>query len=336
MNEVKATIAHRYFNEPGFEDFSVSIENCIVTLKRTVQPDTITVCISGRKRIDHLRTLLFEIFDLFFIYLGSCPESKAITVNGIELECKYILDKYYPSRKYGKLLAVCDINADTITEATIQKLRSCELIPFFSLEYLLSSGYDDINIVHRIVLLLHIIEGIVSDIQRKNVTSDLQNLSKKSGKIGDHLLSVYFICKNGFFNYHRRYNCDILKPLGFSRRTFLKTATDTRNWYSHFLNDARVCNHSEKKTPITDGAIMLYFFEILLLASRIHLMEQLGLKPKDSNIKESYYQIHDWIMETKYRRNDNYKSRTYSLRKMLTDMNARVDALSKEKAVSEQ
>lgn len=328
MNNLKAILVHRYFKEPIFENFTVSIENFTVIMERTNRPEAVTVLITGRKGAEHLRKLFFEIVDLLFIYLGSCPTQEAISINGVEIDSKYILDKYSPSKKYGRLLAICDINASSLNEATLQKLRGVEATPFYSLEYILSSGYDNLNIVHRVLLLLQAMEGIVSDSQRDSVRIDLQTLSKKTGALGDHLPSVYFICKNSFFNYHRKYKCEILKLLGTSRWSFIKTATDTRNWYSHFLTDARVKNKKEKKTPLTDGAEMLYYFEILFFASRLSLCEQMGLSLKESNIKESYYRIHDWVMETKYHRDDKYKSSAYSFSKAFNDMKAKAEAIA--------
>lgn len=329
MNTLYAIIVHRYFKEPFFNGFAVSIDNCNVVIERTIRPEAVEVSITGRKGEGHLRELFFEIIDLFFMYLGSCPTPETILVNNVVLDRMYYSDRYVPSSKYGKLLAVCDISADTINDTTIQKRRNFELEPFFSLEFLLSSGYDNLNIVHRIVLFLQVMEGIVSDSQRVSVKSELQILSKKTNNPGQHSLSVYYICKNCFFCYHKKYNCEILKLLGFSRREFIKSSTDTRNWYSHYLNETREQHKIEKKTPLTDGSEMLYFFEILFFAMRIHLCGQLDVDLKENNIKESYYRIHDWIMTTKYGRDDDLKSWAYSINKAINDIEAKLDATSK-------
>lgn len=229
MNTLNAIIVHRYFKEPIFENFTVSIENCSVVMEKTNRPEAISVSIVGRKGAEHLRKLFFEIIDMLFIYLGSCPSQETISINGVEIDRKSILEKYYPSVKYGRLLALCDINASSINDTMLQKKREIEAVPLFSMEYLLSAGYDNLNVVHRLLLLLQAIEGIVSEAQRNSVLSELRKLSKKTGKLGDHLQSVYFICKKSFFNYHRKYKCEILKLLGTSRSSFIKTATDTRN-----------------------------------------------------------------------------------------------------------
>ena len=310
MNTLKAVIRHGFFKEPGFQSFSIRIEKSTVVFARSETPGDVSLVISGRKGYEKLRKLFFELFELLFIYLGHYPLILSLEYNGISADLKDLINKYHSSRRFGRLLPTCDINAETINENALLHLRALKELPLFSLEYIVSSEYDSIIITHRLLLLLQAMEGLVTQTQRASVEVALKKITGKTGKEKTHKKAVFFICRESFFGFHRKYNCEILQSLGLTKKSFLAKATDTRNVYSHFYNP------KPDEIPISQGDETIYFFEILFFATRIFLCTQLGIKLKDQNIRESYYRIHDWIMESKYHRDDNYKSWAYSLSKI--------------------
>ncbi len=58
---------------------------------------------------------------------------------------------------------------------------------------------------------------------------------------------------------------------------------------------------------------MAFFFELFFFTARIYLCKQLGLSPKEQNVKESFYRIHDWIADNRKSKNIKYKSWAYAL-----------------------
>ena len=309
MNTVKAEVNHAYFKEPWFRPFSASIENCAVTIDRTETPGNVILTISGRKGCDKLRSLFFEIYDLLFIYLGHFPSIISLEKNGENEDHKDWLNKYETSTLFGRLLPVCDVSEDTVNERALNNLRKLRRNPIFSLEYIVSKGYDGINITHRLLLLLHAMDGLVTQTQRASVEQDLKRITGTPQNKNDKKYKkvVFFICQEGFFNYHRKYKCEILSMLRLTKKTFLEKATDTRNVYSHFYIPV------SPEAPIEAGSEMAFFFELLFFTTRIYLCKQLGLSPKEQNVKESFYRIHDWIAGNQKCPNIKYKSWAYAL-----------------------
>ncbi len=321
MNIVKATISHNYFKEHLFKPFSVSVDSCDVALGETACGDTVSIDISGWKGEDKALSILFKIFDLFFIYTGNVPEIQSIEANTVIIDKEELVYNSFHKGKFGRLLSTCEIDADSINEKTIHRLDRIEYKqPLRSLEYLFSANYDKINIVHRLTLLLQAMEGIVSDADRAGILNEAHMLTQNAGGLGEHLPSVCVICKESFFDYDQKYGCEILKLLGVSPGEFLERTTDTRNWYSHFLNEDREQKKFKKKNPLTNGSEMLYYIEILFFASRVFLCKQMGVTTNETNIQESYNRIHDWIMETKYHREDGYKTWQFQLRNAISRM----------------
>lgn len=319
MNIVRATISHRYFQEPFFRPFSSVVDNSLVIMDRADTTGSVIINISGRNKSQKLKKLFFEILELLFIYLGRFPDIRCLEINGEIADQAELIRKYHPSEKYGQLLATCDINEGSISSAAIQGLRTLNKMPLYSMEYLMSRDYDDVNITHRLLLLLHIMEGLVSDQQRQSVVQDLKKLMYPSDKKRKYKVAVYYIFKRTFFYYHRKYNCEILPQLGLTRRTFLNRVTDTRDWYSHFYE------LNENQHPEKSGRNMLYYFEILFFTTRLFINQQLGVGLKERNIGESYYRIHDWIAETKAGRTDAFKSWAYSLSTMMSGMQTKIE-----------
>ena len=310
MNTIKAEIYHKYFKATRFEPFTVSIENCTVKIVRADILGNVVFSISGRKSCEKLRILFFELFELLFIYLGHYPEVVSLKRNNENENLKDLLNKYESSTLFGKLLPVCDINENSVNEAALSNLRNLRKNPLFSLEYLLSKGYDTINITHRLLLLLHAMDGFVTQAQRASIEQDLKRITGSKGKEKAYKKAVFFICQDSFFGYHKKYNCEILSELQLTRKSFLDKVTDTRNVYSHFYTPVK------PESPIEAGNEIAYFFELLFFVTRVFLCKQIGVDLREQNIKESFYRIHDWIIQNKTHKNKRYKSFAYALAAM--------------------
>lgn len=53
------------------------------------------------------------------------------------------------------------------------------------------------------------------------------------------------------------------------------------------------------------------YFEIVCYMIRLAVIDSIGTKADEENIKEFYYTVHDWILAIVYDRNDSIKSKTY-------------------------
>ena len=96
-----------------------------------------------------------------------------------------------------------------------------------------------------------------------------------------------------------------MKLLKENQFSFVETITDTRNWYSHFLDKGKKLNR------LHDGVEMQIYFEIIYYILRLMCLDRLGVLPDEAMIREYLYTVHDWILEIKYDRKDDLKSKTY-------------------------
>lgn len=71
MNTIEVKLTHKYFESHTIGAFSVTIENVEVSI--STDGNRLDLAISGRKKSTTLRKLFYDIYSLFFIYLGSFP-----------------------------------------------------------------------------------------------------------------------------------------------------------------------------------------------------------------------------------------------------------------------
>lgn len=316
MNKLEATVEHISFTFNRVERFNLKIDNTKVWLNSNYEK--LHIEIVGRKSIDKLRDLFFNIVSLIFIYLGSSPKLRELIENGQSIDVAQFCSKYTPSKQfYKKEACICLINKETLNDKTLKDFLGINKTPINSLQFLLCEAYDKIAQDHRITLLLHIIDGLVSKIDVNNTKTYLcgkypQIFNIKS--VGDYLPAVYYLCKNHFFNYHKKYKCDILNLLKVTQLKFVQISADTRNWYSHFLED------SKKPNRLRCGEEMILWFDILQYALRLMLVSKLNVPIIEEAVKEYYCILHDWIAKIKYGRDDNLKSNTYNIIKSFREM----------------
>lgn len=323
MNHLKAVIEHKIFITKRVKLFNVKIDNNQVIIYS--EYDKLYIKIDGRKAIPKLRALFFDVMSLLFIYLGSSPKPCELIENGQIFDVSKLSSKYTPSKMFYKNEAcLCPINSVTLNEEVLKRFKAIEDTPINSLQFLLCEPYDKLAQDHRITLLLHIIEGLVSKTEAKKTKNYLCAKYPQTYNIttiGKYLPVVYHLCQNYFFNYHRKFKCDILQLLKTTRLKFVQISADTRNWYSHFLEKSKKPNRLQK------GEEMMFWFDILHYAIRIMIVSTLKVSIDENVIKEYYHILHDWISNIKYGNCDNLKSNTYKTNKAFENIFLKNSAL---------
>ena len=308
MNTLFVKLKHKDIHRISVAEFKTIIDcSSIVVFS---QNNLLIITIETGKNEKEVLALFFDLFSLLFIYFGAYPIIETIEYNGEILDTSQWVGKYITRQDlFRHDLFITEINSETISQTSIDGFRKKNLIAITSLQYLTSADYVHVIADHRITLLFHIIDGICET--DKNEIAQLQaeliqryKLSSNKNEIGRYLPKVYAISKECFFNYHRKYNCEILKLLKINQYTFLRIITDTRNWNSHFLRGG-------KPDRLKKGTEMVIFFEIVQYMIRLKIANDIGIKIKEDNIKEYYYTIHDWILKVLYGREDILKSKTY-------------------------
>lgn len=320
INVLTATTSHEFFLRNPEKDINIKIENSFVTLK--IHGTNMYMEITGRKSIDKLESLLFEIFSLLFIYLGAYPKIESITANKENKDITNLLVKYNTHTIYRKeSFCLCDINSTTINESVLKKYRKINRIPISTLQYIVSEDYKSVITNHKITLMLHIIEGLVD---RNLLPSLKQELQRKMNKkdIGDFMAATYHICKSFFFNYHRKYKFDILSLLKVNQNKFLRILSDTRNWYSHYLKE------TQKPERLVDGVDIVIYFKIIYYVIRLFIMDAIQVKCDYGRVSEYFYIMHDWILEVKYAKSDPLKSNTYNINRAMKEFSEFMKSMS--------
>ena len=139
--------------------------------------------------------------------------------------------------------------------------------------------------------------------------------TKKS--IREIKVASYYMCKNYFFNYHRKYKFDILKLLKVSRKRVLDIITDTRDLYSHYLED------KDKKNRLKKGPEMAIYFNIICYVVRTYLIDQIKIKYDEERLIEYYFTLHDWILDIQEKKGQ-LKSKAYKMNEEFSKIRDRI------------
>lgn len=307
VNQITAKYTSKIFIQQKVVPFEVRISGSKVLMQSIGKE--LSIDILGRKSTQKLYELLTDLESLLFFYLGSFPRMVSLNINGDDKNISERVVKYHTSKNFLKQnLVLCDITANNISEHKIQKLKQMNQLALFSLQFLVSESYDHVITNHKMTLILHVIQGIYDN---NRCAQDKQKIKKKypaaTGAIGDYMASVYWLCNEYFFKYHRKYGCGILPLLKVNQYQLLCRLTDTRNWYSHFLAE------SKKPLRIKKGKDFIIYFEILCYAIRLAVIDKLGEQPDEKRIQEFYYTVHDWILAIMYDKDEPLKSKTYMI-----------------------
>lgn len=180
-----------------------------------------------------------------------------------------ILERYYKIRNLGR------------------KEHSMNASMFSAFFYLISEAYANINLEHRLVLLMHICDGLA--IQYCNGSK-----SNNSGNIN------IIIKKINTLKYKEG-----AALLGIDKSKAMNALGDTRNELTHYIYKANsLGSYIENQNTNTDNMVNLYAFYVLELALRITVLEIIGIQVSDE-IKEYVMNQHlDWIKLEKHLNED--------------------------------
>lgn len=301
---IRAKLQHKFFIFNNVKEFEVHIEN--VQIKLWSKAYTLFIEINGSQEIEKLKTMLFNLFSIIFLYLGSYPIILSIIVDDKELDLSELVSKYNTQPYFkSKNRAICSISEKTINDEIYRSYLELNQMPLYSMQYLFCDNYKNIIVTHRITLLLHIIDGVVPDDVIDVMKSEIKSVYDiKDRRIGDYASKVYYLCKNYFFDIDNFYNCEILSLLGITQYELIEIVSDTRNWYSHFLDE------DKKEKRLKDGLEKWIYLEIIFYSIRLLLADQIGININDDWIREYFYSIHDWISKIRGI-NKPYKSIAY-------------------------
>ena len=290
MNQYRVKLDNGNIEQYIDKNFNTKIDDCIISVIN--QNNYLEFSIEGEKTIDELSRLFFFFFSLFYIYLGAFPQIMEIEQNNSKYDISRLNRRFNTYEIFKKnVYVICNINDKNISQNTINQIRGIKKFPVYSMQALVSDAYKHILANHKILLLCHVIDGLVDkkDYNRNKYVNELNTMCQTSRKPGEYKLKVYHLCKNYFFKYYDFYNSDILNTMGLNKIDFINVISDTRNWYSHFLNDI------EKPNKLTDGKKIIIYFDIILYSLRILLLDKLGISVNLDKIKAYLRDTNNWI-----------------------------------------
>ncbi|NMB32727.1 MAG: hypothetical protein GX992_00585 [Clostridium sp.] len=313
MNILEAIMYYPFSLKSYVKQFETEIENSYLAFN--VNGQKLHIEITGFDPPEILEKLLLEIISLFFLYIGGYPKLEQLAVNNEVRDITNLKAKYSTSITFLKEASIlCNIDETTITEKVLANYRRIPHMSISSIEYLISNKYESVIADHKIVLLLHSIEGLTD----KNIYSELRaelkaTLGKKS-TVEKYKPHIYGILKNYFFNYHRRFDFGILPLLEVNGMEFLDKITKTRDWYSHYLT------YENKPERLKHGLDMTIYFYIIFFCIRAYLIDHIQVNFDEARLIEYFYTIHDYILDVKYKKDSPLKSKVYNINKGIKEM----------------
>lgn len=296
MNIVEIIAQNKY----PIKSFDTKICNCFVSVG--YNKGKIILNIKGRKSDEKIKNLALEILSMFFLYQGFYPTIERIKCNGIEHNSN-LAGKFFTSSQFKKIAhGLIEINEKTICDEVYKKFETLRGNYLYSFEYLFSTDYEKIVTNHKIMLLLHCLEGCIANSKYDQMRTTVPK--KIDGRFGKRI----YLVLNTLFHYDRKFNADLLKLLKVSKYGAIKILSDTRNENSHYI---------AHDLALQDGGYMIYYFYILYYTFRIFIVEALDLKIDEDKAKNYFYEIHDWLNDNLYKGKYAYKSSIYQLNEQL-------------------
>lgn len=311
-NSLRLELEHIFFERNRIDKILTKIDGMDVSIWQ--DGIKVFICIEGKCKIEKIENEGEDVLSILSICLGGYPGIIKKEKNGSVIDISNLAGKYRTWSYFQKNnLCICNIDNSVICQPVLDSYRVLSKLPIFSMQNLISENYQSIMSDHRITLLLHVIDGLVNDSVIPQMTSELKNRYNFTDKVGTYKPKVYYLLKNYFFGYHRKFNCEILQLLHVNQKQFIGIICDTRNWYSHFLK------YTTKKNRMHSGKEMLIYFEIIYYVLRLYLLDELKVEIDETQVREYFYCIHDWISEIK-EKNCAFKSNTYKINKGLEEM----------------
>jgi hypothetical protein len=239
-------------------------------------------------------SVFLEILDFMYLACGTMPIIVYYRENNIDVELDNLTCRFFPSMQFFKKDHLMDIDNQTLNDKTLLALQNIvqnkPFKIFSAFTALTSKGYEKIYAEHRISLLLQCLEGYI------------YNKGKQYQKTGTSFKSRIEEIVNVFVEYDDKYNSEILKTFNLTKDDFLKVLTDTRHQFSHYI---------VKNNSLTTGTDYIIYFILLHYVFRVYIIKEIGLTPREDNIKEFFNSVYDWINDIKNEKFENFKSVAY-------------------------
>lgn len=250
--------------------------------------------ITGKNEDENLQYIIL-IWELLVWEDGYFYKPINYSVDGIEksidalitINCRITDEKWILSS-----ILLCR-NQRQINEEILEKYKSIRYLDrknqsmnasmFSSFFYLISESYSNVNLEHRLVLLMHICDGFAikyyngsNSNNSGNIKIILRKIDTKKYKHGAHLLGV-------------------------SSSRAIDALGDTRNELTHYIyKSGSLGSFINNPDTETDNMVNLYAFYVLEIALRIAVLEVIGVNASD-DVKNYVMDEHlDWIKLEKH------------------------------------
>lgn len=288
MNKLESTFELYYSAYNKIENTSFTYKNDTICI--TKNSGKMFTDISGNSEENIFNTQRL-IEDLFYIYLGFFPKLISQKYNKCSVDLDKRAEKYesydYENRPY---MATSNIDNTTINEKVLSKLDKLDKISLYSMQYLTCKAYKNVTSTHKIVLLLHVVDGVYNAIKKD---TDAHYCKKVKW-----LCNEYLFAYNGYI---------FLELLNINKKTFISSISDTRNWFSHFLENKK------RKRRIVKGEKNILYFYLISFMIRLALSNHIsGIEADKKDVNEYYNVIYDWYTEEVLKENKPRKSNTYT------------------------
>lgn len=250
--------------------------------------------IQGNDENDNLQYIIL-IWEILVWQDGYFYAPTNYSVNGIERPIENLVSnnsRITDSKWISDSLLLCR-NHRQIDEEIVEIYRTIRYLDrkdksmnasmFSSFFYLISESYSQINLEHRLVLLMHICDGFVieycegSEMNNSgNINKIIQNINRKKYKTGACLL-------------------------GISSSRAIEALGKTRNELSHYTYKSKsLGSFINNPDTSTDNMVNLYAFYVLAIVLRVAVLNEIGVNVTDEvkdYVMDDYL---DWIKLVKH------------------------------------
>lgn len=232
----------------------------------------------------------YIIWELLALYDGYFYQPLRYTVDGAERDVEelFAIKMYKTDQKWIDSALLIGRNQRDFSEKLIlnykaikdagRKQKSMDRSLIFSYFYLLSEGYVNVNIEHRLVLLMNLCDGFALSHLNGNSKHNAGNINVVLG----YLDKIKY--KHG------------AELLGVDSGKAINAIGDTRNELTHYVyKEHSLGSYIADPNSDTDNTINLYVFYVLELALRTAILETIGFYVTDEVRSYLLDENLDWI-----------------------------------------
>ncbi len=297
MNTLKAILKPQY--EYSFSDICFKIKS--VTVNINSNNSDIHIQLIGRTKIEKMKSLFLDIYNLIYLYLGHFPTISNLNYNGQDIKQDFNANKFTTNKLFIKSEnRICDISDNTINPSTLSLIREYNALPLNSLQNITCEAYSHIALEHELTLLLHVIDSIILDnsVRRTFLPKWQKMLDKKNGTsketAGKYGAKVLLLCEKTFFPFNSKSEHSLLKALRITKLDFIRTISDTRNSYSHLLPKGK-----KKKAIFDNPELFFIYLDLIVYLIRLYMLSELKVTHDKSKMNKYYEATHEWIERIK-------------------------------------